>query len=471
MTAPAQAQGPVDLADRLDAIAATQELTLHTAELRRLAHSVRTGDGLAEWAGIDLVGTFAHADLLSEPHTDRDGGNRHLTAWSVLAFVPVMITWFGLVMATNAYQRLLARPDAEERIGSKSFLQLWQQGFDGELWGPFHFSWIGGYTLVALITMVILMLWATRRARVQEERRGKARQALLGELVPRLIQAQWAAASSSLASPARFGAELSRAAGELRELIGQSIAAHNDLRAHGAQTRQLTEILDAAVTRMNQTCTELSAATAAAKSAAETGRAAAASIERALTKHVTSANAEIQRAGQAAQERMNRAAAASAAATEDAVQGHRDAFDAAAARLADAAGTVQLACDRLTGAGPQLAADLATAGRQAATTIGEVYQLAVAEAARSLRQEMTAIGSDLVERIEDFQAVAEQLRNHVRSAADDHGSVLTELIGSADALRLAMDARTTETGCDPTRAPIAGLVTPQPPSDSDEVRL
>src|SRR5438552_12040867 len=122
--------------------------------LTRLADAVRRGDRDEIHGYADAVDPQAIAEVLTSKRSWIWGIFE--VARNVLVFAPIMVTWFGLSRATDAYAtELAAKPD----LASKPFLLLWEQGFGGAP-GVLTFSTVAiiDATLIGLLILLSLMI-------------------------------------------------------------------------------------------------------------------------------------------------------------------------------------------------------------------------------------------------------------------------------------------------------------------------
>jgi ABC-type transporter Mla subunit MlaD len=132
------------------------------------------------WSGVDLHSYIAPG-LIAAAYRQQQQPERPLLRLleglrNVLVFVPIMVTWYGIAQASNAYHDLL-RPCLQQRSlcppdAGQPFLYLWQQGFDGRLAPLWNLSSVGLIDaslllLVFLLTLSVLLL--ERRGERQRE--------------------------------------------------------------------------------------------------------------------------------------------------------------------------------------------------------------------------------------------------------------------------------------------------------------
>ncbi|MFF3679067.1 methyl-accepting chemotaxis protein [Streptomyces sp. NPDC002120] len=219
------------LSGELRSIASAPELTSRRAELDALADAL-DGDGPVEpWTELDLVAGYARPESLTR--VDSEPGTKWLAgaeiALGVIVFLPLLITWFGLVQASNAYGELISSDPGQ---AERPFLQLWQSGFGGRLPGWLTFGSVATDATILIAGLLLISgLHAAKRGRVSAraaaaEERGEH---LLGVLVPLLTRIQLVLNSHRLSSPQRFTAELTSASRRLGKLTSQALEAHDKL--------------------------------------------------------------------------------------------------------------------------------------------------------------------------------------------------------------------------------------------------
>ncbi|MFE5721921.1 hypothetical protein [Streptomyces erythrochromogenes] len=420
---------PQALAAELRELAAHPRAGSHSTALRELADAVARGSGLEVWAGGGLVAAYGGPDALAPgPDEDAARGRRLGALPTVLVFVPLLITWFGLGAAAWAYQRM--RDAGSTAQGS--FLTLWQQGFDGRLWPVLRFDMMALWTVLALSALATATLMRHR----WEERDESERRLLSQRLSGALAQTQALAAGAAAASPGRFAAELQGAAERLRELLGQAATVQQCARdlivqADGAAGRSvaataaLDSAADALLSGTAQMRTSTQSASAAAERVATGSRLLAESVESAVAALRTSvaesfvtagrdAAGLIGAAGESVASRFDTVAAAAEARGAD-VAGHaaesmdrvgrevRDALTAARGSFAESTQLLGSAVDGLDRSLTALPSSLESSASEGAERIGMAYELAVAALATSLRGEVRAVAAELADRIEELR--------------------------------------------------------------------
>ncbi|WP_338709456.1 hypothetical protein V6P99_03815 [Streptomyces virginiae] len=444
---------PKALAAELRELAAHPRAGSHSTALRELADAVAGGSGLEVWAGGGLVAAYGGPDALAPgPDEDAARGRRLGALPTVLVFVPLLITWFGLGAAAWAYQRM--RDAGSTAQGS--FLTLWQQGFDGRLWPVLRFDMMALWTVLALSALATATLMRHR----WEERDESERRVLSQRLSGALAQTQALAAGAAAASPGRFAAELQGAAERLRELLGRAATVQQCARdlivqADGAAGRSVaaTAALDSAAQELRsgtaQMRTSVQSASAAAQEVAAGSRLLAESFDSAVTALRTTVAESFVTAGQdaarligaagesvasrfdtvavAAEERGSAVAWHAADSMDRVGQEVRQALTAARGSFAESTQLLGSAVHGLDRSLTTLPASLEASASEGADRIGMAYELAVAALAASLRQEVRTVSGELADRIEELREVAtarQSTEQDLRAGHELYGSQL-----------------------------------------------
>lgn len=151
------------------------EIDAHSAgRMRDLAHAINTPTERIRWNAVDLRQAFNIERLAHQIAQRRVGkqGTRLIEfadkVRNVLVLVPVLLTWYALAEASQAYDRYLtANPD---QVG-QPFLLLWQQDFGGEL-GAFSptFATVALADAAIILVIILLTFYAHGRREDQEDR-------------------------------------------------------------------------------------------------------------------------------------------------------------------------------------------------------------------------------------------------------------------------------------------------------------
>lgn len=415
----------LQIAKALGELAQEPELGPRAPELVSLGLAlVEDAQAAGDWVEMDLLATFARPDAILPASRHPRLGLVLSVATSGLVFVPVLLTWFGLASAVAAYGRMLDSAAGRAAAGGRTFLDLWQSGFHGELNPLLDLSHVAGYTLTALGLLLLANLVGTWLAHADERAAGRRRAELLSRLVPVLTRAQMLLNRRRLASPARFAAELSRAAAVLGGIFDQAALVQESMAGLSGRNIVVSERLHAAigelgttVTRLRDTGAEVAGATSSMRKAATT-----------LAEEVT--------------ERAARAAVRLDAAADSAASGLKESREAGERLLAAVTERIDATLtglgDRITGATDDLAragsgfaeAIRASAG-EAARDVGQTYQEAVAAAAVTLTEKMAGIGEELTRVVADVNvSVTRQIMaaEAAEAARDRHAAVLEQAV-------------------------------------------
>ncbi|MEU7726854.1 hypothetical protein AB0B78_16665 [Streptomyces sp. NPDC040724] len=483
-------RNPKALAAELRELAAHPRAGSHSAALRELADAVAGGSGLEVWAGGGLVAAYGGPDALA-PGPDKDAarGRRLGVLPTVLVFVPLLVTWFGLGAAAWAYQRM--RDAGSTAQGS--FLTLWQQGFDGQLWPVLRFDMMAVWTVLALSALAT----ATMMRHRWEERDESERRLLSQRLSGALAQTQALAAGAAAASPGRFTAELQAAAERLRDLLGQAATVQQSARnlvvkadSAAGRSAAATAALDSAAEALRSGSTQIRTAVQSASAAAgevsagsrllaESVGAAVTALRTSVTESFVTAGRDaaqlIGAAGESVASRFDTVAAA-AEEREYSVAGHaaesmdrvgqevREALTAARGSFAESTQLLGSAVHGLDRSLSTLPASLEASASEGAERIGMAYELAVAALVTSLRQEVRTVSAELADRIEELRdAVADrqtkqQYEAQLGSAVAEFHDTLRTLTKALREAGLAV----TDVARRPDARPAAGTATPGP---------
>jgi hypothetical protein len=246
--------GPVSIADqnrvaasapaRLRDLAAHPRLSERSTDLNLLADALDGKDeqsrALDAWVSVDIFGAFAPESTIGEPAEQPTQRRAFHGAPGVLVFVPILITWIGLGAATAAYRETVG---TDPNAAGRPFLEQWQTGFGGHLSTALTFDRVATYTVLAILALLGLLVataWDRHRLADEEERETAA---LAAELASALTAAQLAMSRRNLSSPLRFEEELSRVAGELRELYADARRAQTAAQRATTIAGQATERL------------------------------------------------------------------------------------------------------------------------------------------------------------------------------------------------------------------------------------
>lgn len=306
-------------------------------ELTALADALGDTDlsALEPWAGLDLLGAYVRPESLraAAPHTEHRVWSYAEAALGALVFLPLIITWYGLTRASDAYGALTtARPEA----ASRPLLQLWQSGFEGHLTGAFTFGHVAMSATAAITVLFALVLvHGLRRAAVtrREESARRAGERAMAGLVPLLTRAQLVLNRHRLSSPERVTAELAQAATTLNRLGGKAVAAQKNLASAAGVVGDAVRAAEQRLAGVDGSVRPLEAAVARVETAVgESGARVGAALD-----GVRGANAEVRAAVEGAGDRVGESVTVLAASQRAYTTGIEVATDVVT-RLADSLG-------------------------------------------------------------------------------------------------------------------------------------
>lgn len=363
------------------------------AELRYALLASRDARQAADgWIDLDLIKTFVRPETLR--HVDPPTGDgklpyrRRITVLEVLQgvfiFVPLLVTWFCLQQAAEAYHRMLADPSVSAAVRAGNFLELWQTGFGGKLAGALRFEWSALYTLCAIVALIVITVAAADLRRREDrwrdghDRSGEAvrrqqarmREETSHELLDALTRAQLIFNRERLASPARFAEELSRSADGLSALLAKAEATQRSTLDVAVRYDQTARELTVAIAELSRATSAMYTAAGEVRTAAEVLDSSGKELRADVTTQVTSAARRLETATVAAESELARQLEAGQVTLEQLAS-------RLTATLAEFAGRVHAATDSLVAAGDASARATRTAGEAAAAHIGQAFHEAV----------------------------------------------------------------------------------------------
>ncbi|MFJ6213811.1 hypothetical protein ACIQGZ_10840 [Streptomyces sp. NPDC092296] len=422
------------------------------------------------WAQLDLLRAHGRPETfarLPEPRWAR-GVRWAELAPPVLVFVPLGITWLGLSRATGAYQQLRSTPEGRKLADRQSFLELWQDGFQGRLhWLAFgSMAW---WTLSMLIVIALLVLATGWVRRHTEQRNELAVRHAAALLTPLLTEAQLRINTLRWESPARLAGELGRGAATLGDLLrstrSSQEAADTALAGTAATLRSVQEL----VTRVGRATPALADSAADVRKAIDALRtaqregvaatAAAGEQQRAaLEKLVSAAQSSLERAERqnaqvaaVAARRLEQAGDAVAALVRSAGAANEAALSEVGSRSAATLEGVQAGLHSAVSALHSSGRDLGAAGEslggwvrettdQGVARMARAFQLAISAAAVDLAVAVEETGRAQSERIERISQVVDRFDALLLAEADRRSAALDGLAAGAAELRAAAAA-------------------------------
>jgi len=276
-----------DVAARLDELAGDPVLQVREQELRTLAADLRRNTDLQRWAHVDLHQAFALPEdppelvgpigltpfktlgliqtrmrearqatppnsagkaLLGVLRTSSAREDLVEALLGVLVFCPLLVTWYALTQAANAYDRL---SKSDPSAASKPFLQLWQTGFDGHLASWATFGNMATTAVCLVVTLLLTAVWhalSRQRASAQESLRRSEWDALRQRLASVLTRTRLLLPDRNGATPAQFGDALAGLADGLAALSHQATAAQASLAETASATASAAASVQTAAT-------------------------------------------------------------------------------------------------------------------------------------------------------------------------------------------------------------------------------
>jgi hypothetical protein len=233
MTA-AYAVTPATAAARLRKLAKERRLADRAPQLNALADALAAGSGtpdapdggpgIERWAGIDLFSAFLQEDTIGPAVGVRRWLGPPLDiAIQILFFIPIAVTWIGLMQATLAYRQALRL----RAFAGKSFLEGWQSGFQGKLPKPYYLDRIALYVVcIIVLLMVLIVIHFFYRSKPDEDERARLHRELAGALTDadlQLAPLRISAPAEAAAALHKATAGFTRTAATIRE-VGETAA-------------------------------------------------------------------------------------------------------------------------------------------------------------------------------------------------------------------------------------------------------
>ncbi|MFD9124463.1 methyl-accepting chemotaxis protein [Kitasatospora sp. NPDC059571] len=424
-----------EIAGGLQRAAARPGLAGRRDELEALARALEGHGDPGPWAELDLLHAFVRPESVPAAGLPV----REARAWALvevgigaLVFVPLLVTWFGLMRATSAYQALIGT-DASQ--AGRPFLQLWQTGFDGRLggWATFGHVAAGASAVIALL-LVLSLVHGLRRAAVarREAEAARAGEELLAELAPLLTRAQAALHDHRRASPQRFAAELTGAAQTLARLLDEAADTQRDLSRAADTVRTAVAAADGQL--------------AAVKASVDPLRTAVDGVERAAGR--------VEQAVAAGADRLVETVRDASTATDGLV-------DRGGRRMTDAAEAVRTSTEGVS-------AELAAAALRVEES---VLELAAAQRGFTTGTELAAdVTGRMVQRLDDVVLRVAALGDHVARAADAALAAARHADDASRGVAAEVAGLLAGAATAATAAPSAGPDTRTPAPDTAEAR-
>ncbi|WP_436758887.1 hypothetical protein [Streptosporangium sp. V21-05] len=278
-----------ELAGELRELADHPRLAARRDQLNDLADAMTDPGGAGRWCEVDLFAAFAPEDSIlvddepaeTTPSPGKPRWRRRLVAavGPVLVFVPVLVAWLGLMIATDAYGDVLdAGGTGGTDAARRPFLEMWQRGFDGRLPWLFGFGGVALCTLAGVLCLICWTVYENIARSNREEAEERALRALRVRLRGALTQASLVLGQVRLSSPERFGAELSRTAADIGFVGTTARRVHTELvealtltldatrkttdalAGSAIDVRDAVELLGGHLAAINSTCDDLTAA-------------------------------------------------------------------------------------------------------------------------------------------------------------------------------------------------------------------
>jgi uncharacterized membrane protein len=346
------------------------------AVLRDLDGGAPDATRIRQWAAVDLFGVFLGDGNDTETDGPQDRTSRNLeVAVRALVFAPIVWTWAGLTAASIAYRAAVT----VGALHSESFLQGWETGFGGRLFGLFVFDKLAFGTSLLVAALIGVTVWHAMRTHQVEERVSRRRHRLTAALLR----------ADLLLAPYRLPAN-EQATLEIETVIARLVGTVGAIEAAG-------QVASNTQSKAADAVAAATAALTAVERAVTSAASAAVSLEKApdrLAKHLNELATTTARIAKAENDLVD--------ATGDASAQIAGALREGADQVRDSVATVGAA-----------AANYATRTELAADILGQARQAvdALPVAVTALRAEVTTVGSQLSGLTQALTAVASLQRS------------------------------------------------------------
>ncbi len=150
----------------------------------QLSEAIESGTHADLWSTVDIYRIIDSNTIIEG--LNRHPANNHIIfrlelARNLLVFAPLLVSWFYISLAMNAYGKLTASgPD----LTGETFIYLWQHNFGGNLAGIFSLSVMAGLDALLLLAVLVctflVFYLAGGQEREHEKLRFKLNHALAG---------------------------------------------------------------------------------------------------------------------------------------------------------------------------------------------------------------------------------------------------------------------------------------------------
>ncbi len=183
----------VDIFNKVDVASSLKEVSrdlefahdqVSASRVFQLSEVVESGKRADLWSTVNIY-RIIDSNTIIEGLNKHPANNRIIfrfeLARNLLVFTPLLVSWFYISLAMNAYGKLTASgPD----LTGETFIYLWQHNFGGNLAGIFSLSAMAGIDallLLAVLVCTFLVFYLANKQEQEHERlRFKLNQALAG---------------------------------------------------------------------------------------------------------------------------------------------------------------------------------------------------------------------------------------------------------------------------------------------------
>lgn len=432
----------------------------------------------SNWAEVDLHDSFP-SDVVRHPGAGVPGWIAWLDIGRVVGiFLPIVVTWFGIWLATEAYAALLAE---NKDYAKQPFIALWQTGFHG------HIALGATLSRVALLdfSIILLVIAASAVGSIARHRAEQKTDALVdsleNEFAGLLTDATLVLADVRLSSPLRFKQELTSAAAKLTRLhgriddtaaavaksvaeagalVGSVAGSVNDLTAASARaSTDLMQAVDESVMRLTEAGAEASRQVGASMDATSAGLTAAAKVVWTAAVELTSAVGLARSAAESAAASGEESAAKNASLLDQvevavtALAAMSGDFSTVSAELGSAIAGVSAIQDQLAETVSSERRLHSALGASAKSTADQLQS--VTTEIGSLTPTLAALSSSLVQTTSGIEGVYAKLDTQIGAASAETRDLLDRQAEVNDLLRRTI--ATVEVGIEQARASVLDM--------------
>lgn len=224
---------------------------------RSLGQALSTPGYDARWADLDLfriMGPTVVRERLEAREESRRGRviNVLEVIRSTLIFLPLVITWYGIAVASSSYQQLVAtRPSAAQ----EPFLTLWLNGFDQLT--SITLGWVAALDFAILLVVFLLSVIITVLMALQTSNRQQLYDAISAVLLDASLELSRSRGQGPITAATDFNKTLNHISTEFTRLVNDMSQVSTNRRAELDAFTKLAPTFQNMVDGLNQVNTQL----------------------------------------------------------------------------------------------------------------------------------------------------------------------------------------------------------------------